>query len=149
MKNVKLLLVSVLMSGTLMNSQSAMAQDVVITKTELPKKASTFIDTHFKGKEVSLIEKDKDFLSTSYKVKFVDNVEVEFDKSGEWDEVDGNKSAIPTSFILKPIVTYVTTNYKETTITKIEKEARRYEVKLSNGLELEFSKDGKFKKIDK
>ncbi|WP_286405649.1 PepSY-like domain-containing protein [Myroides marinus] len=46
------------------------------------------------------------------------------------------------------MVNYVNTNYIEATITKIEKEARRYEVKLSNGLELEFSKDGKFKKID-
>lgn len=148
MKNLKTLLVGVLMSGTLMSSQVTFAKDVVITKTELPKAATTFIDKHFKGKEISLIEKDKDFLSVSYKVKFSDNTEVEFDKSGEWDEVDGNKTAIPTSFILKPIMTYVTSNYKEESVTKIEREARRYEVKLSNGLELEFSKDGKFKRID-
>lgn len=148
MKNVKLLLVGLVMSSALLSSQSTFAKDVVITKTELPKKASTFIDTHFKGKEISLVEKDTDFLSTSYKVKFVDNIEIDFDKSGEWDEVDGNKSAIPTSFILKPIVAYVNSNYKEATITKIDRETRRFEVKLSNGLELEFSKDGKFKKID-
>lgn len=148
MKNIKRVFAGLLMVVAMLGSQSILAKDVVITKAELPKKASTFIETYFKGKEISLVEKDTELLSTSYKVRFVDNIEIEFDKSGEWDEVDGNKSALPTGFILKPIVTYVNNNYKDTSIVKIEKESRKYEVKLSNGLELEFSKAGEFKRID-
>lgn len=71
------------MSVALLASQSTLAKDVIITKSELPQKASSFIDTYFKDKEVSKVEKDTDFLSVSYKVTFTDNVEVEFDKSGE------------------------------------------------------------------
>lgn len=148
MRNFKTLITVGVMSVMMLTSTSALAKDVVITKTELPKKAQTFIDTHFKGKEISLVEKDTDLLSISYKVRFTDNIEVEFDKSGQWDEVDGNKATLPTSFILQPIVSYVIDNYKDATITKIEKENRKYEVKLTNGLELEFSKEGQFKRID-
>ena len=148
MRSLKTLFAGLFMSVALLASQSTLAKDVIITKSELPNKASGFIDTYFKEREVSRIEKDEDFLSVSYKVRFMDNVELEFDKSGEWDEVDGNNNALPTGFILSPIVTYVSDHYKGETITKIEKETRKYEVKLSNGLELEFSKDGKFKRID-
>ncbi|MCC9044420.1 PepSY-like domain-containing protein [Myroides sp. M-43] len=148
MKNIKRVFAGLLMVVAMLGSQSILAKDVVITKAELPQKASTFIDTYFKGKEISLVEKDTELLSISYKVRFVDNIEIEFDKSGEWDEVDGNKSVLPTGFILKSIVTYVNNNYKDIAIVKIEKESRKYEVKLSNGLELEFSKAGVFKRID-
>ncbi|AJH15601.1 PepSY-like domain-containing protein [Myroides profundi] len=148
MKSLKTLFAGLFMSIALLASQSTLAKDVIIIKSELPTKASSFIDTYFKDKEVSKVEKDIDFLSVSYKVTFTDNVEVEFDKSGEWDEVDGNTTTLPTGFILAPIVTYVADHYKGETITKIEKETRKYEVKLSNGVELEFSKDGKFKRID-
>ncbi|MGS4344531.1 PepSY-like domain-containing protein [Myroides odoratus] len=129
-------------------SESAQAKDIIITKSELPKKALAFMDTHFNGKTIQTVEKDADFLSVSYKVTFTDRIEIEFDQDGEWDEVDGNKNPLPTTFILAPITTYVKTNYPIAQIVKIEKESRKYEVKLDNGLELEFSKSGEFKRID-
>lgn len=106
------------------------------------------MDSHFKGQTIQMVEKDTDFLSVSYKVTFSDQIEIEFDQAGDWEEVDGNKNALPTTFILEPIVTYVATNYQGAQIVKIEKESRIYEVKLNNGLELEFSKSGEFKRID-
>lgn len=148
MKKVHALFLGLFSFFALVTSQPAIAKDVRITKSELPQKAIAFIDTYFTDKAISQVEKDVDFLSVSYKVTFADTVEIEFDKTGEWDEVDGNKTALPTSFILKPIVEYVTTHYSNASIVKIEKEARIFEVKLSNGLELEFSKSGDFKRID-
>ncbi|MGG5507717.1 MULTISPECIES: PepSY-like domain-containing protein [unclassified Myroides] len=148
MRKLKTILVGVFSMATLFFSETTQAKDIIITKNELPQKALMFMDTHFKGKEIQTIEKDDDFLSVSYKVTFADRLEIEFDRSGEWDEVDGNGTALPTSFMLDPIVAYVKQQYKETAIVKIEKKRSYYEVELQNGLELEFSKSGTFKRID-
>ncbi|WP_158963855.1 PepSY-like domain-containing protein [Myroides fluvii] len=148
MKKLNTLFLGILSVFALLMSEPIQAKDVIITKSELPKKALAFMDTHFNGKTIQLVEKDVDLLTVSYKVTFADQVEIEFDKKGEWDEVDGNKAPLPTTFILAPIVTYVKTNYPEAHIVKIDKETRLFEVKLDNGLELEFSKSGVFKRID-
>lgn len=129
-------------------TQSTMASDTLISKQQLPQKALTFINTYFKAKEVSYVAEDKELFSTSYKVRFVDRVEIEFDGKGEWEEVDGNKTAIPTGFINANILNYVKQNFAGVSIIKIEKSFRKYEVKLSNNLELEFTKEGKFSRID-
>lgn len=127
---------------------SASATDVVIKKTELPATAQAFIKEFFNDKEVSFVLMDKGLISNEYKVKFVDNVEIEFDSNGVWEEVDGNKTAITTRFIEPAILNYVKEHFAGVQITKIDKSFNSFEIKLSNGLELEFSKKGKFIRID-
>jgi len=148
MRKLRTLFLGIFTLFALTWGEAAQAKDVIITTKELPKKALAFLDTHFNGKTIQMVEKDTDFLSVSYKVTFTDRIEIEFDKNGEWDEVDGNKNPLPTTFILEPITAYIQTNYPNAQIIKIEKETRLYEVKLDNGLELEFSKSGAFKRID-
>lgn len=148
MKNFKTVLFGIFSAIVMLTSQSTLAKDIVITKSELPKKALAFMDTHFNAKTIQLVEKDVDLLSVSYKVTFPDQIEIEFDQSGAWEEVDGNKNQLPTTFLLKPIVDYITANYPGAHVIKVSNERRRYEVELNNGLELEFSKSGEFKRID-
>lgn len=127
---------------------TANAQKTVITKTALPANAQTFLKTHFAGQEPTYILEDKETFSKDYKVQFANNIEVEFDKNGNWEDVDGNHQAIPASIIPKKIATYVKTNFPNTAVTKIDKGNWGYEVGLSNGLELEFNSKGNFIKID-
>lgn len=127
---------------------SANAQKTVITKTALPLKAQTFLKTHFPGQEPVNIIEDKETFSKDYKVQFTNYIEVEFDAKGNWEEVDGNHAAIPTTLIPKNIVSYVNTNFANTIITKIDKGTWGYEVNLSNGQELEFNSKGNFIRID-
>lgn len=148
MKKIKNLFTVAMVLVAGLFTQSSMASDTLISKQQLPQKALTFINTYFKGKEVSYVAEDKELFSTSYKVRFVDRIEIEFDGKGEWEEVDGNKTAIPTGFINANILSYVKQNFAGVSITKIEKSFRKYEVKLSNNLELEFTKEGKFSRID-
>jgi hypothetical protein len=128
---------------------SANAQKLVITKAALPIAAQTFLKNHYGSKKPTYILEDKDLLSKEYKVQFADKTEIEFDKKGNWKEVDGKNSRIPNSIIPKPIATYVKNHFGREKITKIEKETLGYEVKLSNGLELKFNSKGDFRKIDK
>lgn len=127
---------------------SANAQKTPIVKSVLPVNAQAFLKTHFAGQEPTYIIEDKETFSKDYKVQFANSVEVEFDRKGNWEEVDGNHNAIPVSIIPKTIATYVKTNFPNSTITKIDKGTWGYEVNLNNGLELEFNTKGNFLRID-
>jgi len=128
---------------------SSYAQESIITKAEMPNAAQKFVSEHFSKSTVDYIKKDKETFSTDYKVKFSDGREIEFDADGNWTEVDGNKTTIPTAFISKNILNHVKQKFPNTQIVKIEKgRFGRQDVKLSNGLELEFNAQGVFKRID-
>lgn len=145
---MKKFVLGLLFTAVALISPSAFAGDVIIKKHELPQISQNFIDKHFGDKQISYVMMDKGLITNDYKIKFVDNVEIEFDHQGEWEEVDGNKTAIATDFIEPKILQYVAQNFGGAYITKIEKSYNSFEVKLSNSLELIFSKAGEFKKID-
>lgn len=146
MKNAAIKILSVVF---LLIGMSANAQESIITKKELPQSAQKFISDNFSKSTIDYVKMDKEVFSTDYKVKFTDGSEIEFDSKGAWMEVDGNKNTIPTGFIQKNILTYVKDKFPNTHIVKIEKgRFEKQEVKLSNGLELEFNSKGDFKRID-
>lgn len=133
----------------LFNTTNAIAQEKVIQKSQLPKPAQSFIDTHFKGKTISYAIEDTDYyVIDEYQVVFDNGMKVEFDSRGNWKEVDGNKLQIPDQYIPASIKSYVKKSFPNTQIVKIEKGRWKYEVDLSNGLGLEFNSKGEFKKVD-
>ena len=144
----KLNLAASLIAG-LMFGLSANAQKTVIKKEALPANAQAFLKTHFGSKKPSYILEGKEILSTEYKVQYDNKIEIEFDKKGNWKEVDGKSAKIPSSIIPKKIASYVKDNFRKEKITKIEIGTSGYETKLTNGLELKFSLKGDFTKIDK
>ncbi|MBS7255658.1 PepSY-like domain-containing protein [Flavobacterium branchiicola] len=127
---------------------SVSAQKTPIAKSSLPANAQTFLKTHFTGQEPNYIIEDKETFTKDYKVQFANNIEVEFDSKGNWEEVDGNHAEIPTTMIPKSILSYVKANFANTAITKIDKGSWGYEVDLNNGIELEFNSKGNFIRID-
>lgn len=124
------------------------AQDIVIPYTQVPNVGKTFINTHFGANEVKTVEMEKSTKKTEYEIYLNSGAKVELDSKGNWKEVDGKGSPIPTAFISNNILTYVKTNYSSEKIVKIDRDSKKTEVKLSNGTELEFSPKGKFLRID-
>lgn len=124
--------------------------DTQVSYDSLPTTAKTFIETHFGGVTVRLVEKDND----SYDVYLSNGYEIDFDKQGTWDNVDGNYQKLPASFLaLSPIdviATYVATQYPSLFITQVDKDVEKngYEVTLNNNVELIFNWDGTFRSID-
>lgn len=121
--------------------------DQVIQKTDLPQVSQQFLDTHFPGIDTRLVEKDND----SYDVHLSNGFKVEFNHSGEWDDVDGGQQAIPQSILdLLPqsISSYVNEHYSGQSIIEVNKEAYGFEIELTNGLDLRFSANGEFTGID-
>lgn len=125
------------------------AQEITIKQSELPNTSQEFIAKHFSGKKISQVQKDKGITKTEFELRMEDGTKIEFDGEGNWKEVDGNNNAIiPTGFIPSKITTYVSKNFPTHSISKIEKDSRKIEVELTNGLDLEFNSNGDFVKID-
>lgn len=124
------------------------AQDKIIAFNQLPQAGQKFISSYFDVKNISTVLMDNDYFSKDYEVIFANGTKIELDGDGNWTEVDGKRNAIPTSFIPKSISSYVNKSFPNTKIKKIEKKRFKYEVELTNGLDLEFNSKGQFTKID-
>lgn len=119
-------------------------EDKPIQKSQLPKNSQEFVDQHFADLQIAHIIKDYD----SYDVKFTNGYDVEFNKKGEWKEVDCELDAVPAAIIPTNIADYVKTNFATSFIVRISKEYNHYDVELSTDLDLEFNLDGTYRRID-
>lgn len=143
MKHLKILLASLaFFSATAVFADN----DRPITFDQLPEPARQFIEQHFGERKVALAKMETDFMKKSYEVIFADGCRIEFDGKGDWKEVACKFSEVPAAVISAPIAEYVQANYPEISVVKIEKERRKYEVKLFNRVELTF--DMHFNLID-
>lgn len=125
------------------------AQNKIISPNELPKKAQSFLNKHFSNQTISFVSLDRNYLmSKEYDVLLANGTKIEFSSDGAWEEVDGELQTIPTAFIPTSILQYVKRSFPNTQITKIEKDRSGYDVKISNGIGLEFNSQGVFKRID-
>ena len=149
MKKNKNFLRGILTMTLLMMGLQLYAQKTVMQLNELPKEAQTFINKHFKDYQLQYVtKKTKHYFVKKYEVYFQDRTKIEFDGEGNWKEVEGKINPIPSGFILPEIKNYIAKNFPTTQIIEIERKTWKYEVKLSNRLELEFDTKGNFIKID-
>lgn len=128
---------------------SATASAQMISVNELPVQAKEFVDTHFKSAKVVQVEKDAPLgLVREYTVILENGIKIEFNKKGDWKEVEAKKAKLPNSVTPEKIRKYVSAEFPQTEIRKIEKDSRGYEVSISNGLDLKFNLSADFIKID-
>lgn len=120
--------------------------DKAISVDQLPAQAKQFISQYFSSSKVAVAKMEKDFFDKNYDVIFADGNKVEFNKEGIWKEVDCKYSIVPAVIIPATIQTYVSSNYANAKIVKIDRDKRDYEVKLDSGMKLTF--DLKFNLID-
>ena len=128
--------------------QSVEAKDQVIEFSGLPAKSQQIVTSHFDKSKIALIKKDAGFFNSSYDVVFNDGNEIEFNDNGEWKEIDCKYSALPQSVVPQAIQTYVSKNYPNIAILKIEKDRGELEVKLANKTELTFNSNYQLIDID-
>ena len=143
MKKLMILALTVLTLGTFTAKAD---NDRPINVNQLPQKAQQFIKQHFPKEKVAYAKQERDFMEITYEVVFTNSSKVEFTKDGEWKEVDCKYSTVPVAIIPAQIKNYVSQNYPDTSVVKIERDKREYEVKLTNRLELTF--DTHFNLID-
>ncbi len=123
--------------------------DKRIEASQLPVSAQTFLKENFGKDPVVSAHKDGGF-KTEYKVSLRSGAKIEFDSKGEWEDVKCRYSdkGVPQTVVPQAIRKYIEKNYSGTRIVEIERDHKKYEVALSNGLDLEFSLNGDFLRVD-
>lgn len=127
----------------------AFAQEVIIPFNQLPAKAKTFIHQHFKGVKVTNVIQDRDAFSKDFDVNFENGTKVEFDRTGNWKEIKTVSGSVPSSLVPAKIKRYISNNYNGASIVEINKDAYKIDIELSNGVDLDFDKNGNFLRIDR
>lgn len=143
MKKIAIVLLSVF---TL--SLMSMNTDTVIPVEKLPAKIKEFVATHFAKNKILQASTENEVVDKKYEVVLEGNIKLEFNKKEEVIEIK-SKTKLPESVIPAKIKTYVKTNYPKQYVISWEKDGKKQEVKLNDGLELEFTHAGDFVKIDK
>lgn len=131
--------------------EKGMMNEKRIEFKDLPQEAQSFIKEHFAAYQAIKIEK-KLWPSKSGKLYEVDlngGIELEFDKKGDWLEIETPRSVgVPEVLILQEIKTYVAQNYPEEKITSIAKKRYGFKIELGNDVDIKFNKQGGFLSID-
>jgi hypothetical protein len=125
--------------------------DHVISVTDLPKAADTFVTTYFPNATYQTIKKQNkaDSDGSIYDVYLTNGFEIDFDANGNWIDIDGNHQAVPVALIPEKINSYITEHYPNQSVTSIDNETTYIEIELSNNVELVFDLQGNFIRIDK
>lgn len=122
---------------------SAMAQN-----TNANPAITQFVTQHFPDATVQMVMPDDDDID----IVLNDYTKIEFRRNNEWKKVDCEHSttftAVPATLVPEQITAYVTANFPNAIIKKLEKNFRSWEIELNNGLELKFNSNFKVMEID-
>ncbi len=139
MKNIKFfLLMAMVMTMSL--TMSADDDDRVITYDQLPQAAQTFLKANFATKVPLLVTADWD----DFTIRYESGEKIEFDKSGNWKDIECYNGKVPTEAVPAQISSYISQNFPGKSIIKLERHRSVYEVKLNNGMEVEFNRNFQF-----
>lgn len=135
---------------TLLIGISVRAADLhrIITFEELPIKAQEFVTTYFSSQSILFVRMEVDVTKTEYTVRFENGMEIEFNSTGDWEEVESHAECLPTGFLNENILNYLTQNYPNCCVHEIAKGRYKVEIELNTGLELVFNKNGEFLRYD-
>jgi hypothetical protein len=129
----------------------ACEKEKLIRENELPAVSKMFIETHFADVEITAIVRERDGLGIDYTVYLANSFDIDFTKSGDWDDVDGHFLPVPESILAllpQPILQHIANTFPNLSIVEINRERYGYEIGLFNGMELNFDSNGKFTGID-
>jgi hypothetical protein len=123
--------------------------DKPIQFDQLPQASQQFVKTHFAGKDISMVLVESGIIEKTYDVIFANGDKVEFDRKGQWTDVECKRGGVPAAVLPKQISDYVENNHKGVKVVKIERDGNRYDVDLANGWDLTFNKNFKVVDIDR
>lgn len=122
-------------------------KEEIITDNDIPSEILSYTDNHFPENPIMQVVKDSDGWELSYDITLDGGFFLEFNRKKEVTDIEG-LSMLPNSVIPAKLLTYVETNYGENFIIGWELDDRNQQIKLDNGLELEFNMKGDFLRID-
>ena len=134
MKKFILMILSVVLFQNISYADS----ERLITVDKLPVAAQKFLKTHFADQPLTYAKVDGYMFDVDYEVRLADGTKIDFDRKGNWTNVERKTVALPEKLVPTKIAEYVAKHYAGSKVVKIERNKRSFEVELSNGLELTF-----------
>lgn len=149
MKFIKYFLVLFLAIGitSCSNDDSNATTQTSLTLAELPAPIKDYLNVHFASKSLVSAFKSNANNTITYDVKLSDAIDLKFNAAYNPTYVYST-NGVPNSVIPQAILDYVAANYPNNTIVDWDLEDDYQEVELDNGIELEFTLDGVFIRID-
>ena len=118
-----------------------------LSENEIPNEITTYVTTHFPTNNIIRVTEDKDGTRKSYDVVLSGNIKLEFNRQREITDIDSS-SRLPDSVIPQAIRDYASENYPDNFVTDWEIEDNHQQVGLNNDIDLEFTMDGVFIRVD-
>ena len=125
----------------------AVADDRPIKLEQLPDAARSFLKTNYPTENILFVSKDDDIILPDYNVALENGVRLEFYNNGSLKSI-GCRDGIPTGLIPIQIVEFVKVRYPDAYFVEYEVDRQHFDVKLSNRIELKFSKNYNLMEID-
>jgi len=132
MRKFKAILLLLAMVAVSFNARAD--HDQIISFNEMPEAAQALLKQYFANKVPLVVTVDWD----DYTIMYESGEKVEFDKQGNWKEFDCHSSLVPVELIPEQIKTHVAATCPGSQILKLDRNRRGYEVRLTNGLEVEY-----------
>lgn len=140
MRSIKAILLLATMLAISFNAKAD--HDQIINFNEMPEAAQALLKQYFADKVPLVVTVDWD----DYTIVYDSGEKVEFDKQGNWKEINCRTSGVPVELIPEQIKSHINATFPGTKVLKLDRNRRGYEVKLNNGLEVEY--DPTFQIID-
>ena len=133
MKRILVIVISLMAIGCI-----SKADDRPVKFERIPAAAQKFVKDNFTDNTVVLVTKDDD-VALDYEVMFDNGTVLHFSSKGILEKIEAYKEGVPQYLIPKKIQEYVSATYPGVFYREYEIDRGKYEVKLSNGLELTFN----------
>lgn len=123
-----------------------------IAISNLPQSIIDYVNNNHSGENIVKAEFETDDGQDIYEVYLSNGMELYFDSNGNYLGMDDDSSYISVSALPQSIKDYISNNYPNAAILYTEEEyddgQTIYEVKLDNGMELEFDSNGNLLSLD-
>lgn len=119
----------------------------ILTDADIPVEIENYVNKHFSEANIIQVNRNTDGLSRIYDVTLNNNTTLEFNRDMEVIDIESN-AELPASVIPERLRIYVDENFPNTVITDWQIDDRNQQISLDNGMDLEFSMQGDFIRID-
>ncbi|HHT52053.1 MAG: PepSY-like domain-containing protein [Bacteroidales bacterium] len=147
MKATKTIAIVALFSILFFALQGCDKQEILRTPTEIPAEIQTYVNTHFPDHQILQVIKETDGFTVTYDVYLDKETELEFNRKKEIIKID-SEFELPDSVIPAKIKAYVVANFPAFYIVGWELEGNHQQITLNNDMDIEFTMDGDFIRID-
>jgi len=122
-------------------------KEEILPLADIPFEITNYTSAHFPDNHIIQAIKDTDGLELTYDVTLKGGFFLEFNRKNEIIDIEG-LSKLPDSVIPAKLLEFLSSSYPDSHIIGWELGDRNQQLKLDNGLELEFNMDGVFLRID-